>query len=291
MALKSLGDTLRLLVITPYVWFTGIFAALSILLVYIVYQNLGIIAAVPVGVILLFILPSLMVGTYGIILENHGSPKVYFKYVRYGYLRCLFPFLFVIIMWAVLTLLIKYIAAHFAVSIDIISISMITAIPIFFFCYFADISALINSGGIFKSIKESAVRVANGSFSVTAFYLFNISAFILMSIVFSIILSMFVIGSTDILTSFTESEILSMSQAELYSFAEASMNDFFLTPEGLTSRIISLSICALFFFPFFVTYKACYFKRLITSAPINRQPNAAEADGEYDEKGRWFKYK
>ena len=58
---------------------------------------------------------------------------------------------------------------------------------------------------------------------------------------------------------------------------------------GMFAGFTALAVCAVIFVPLFTLYKACYFAK--TSALVLPDVPAAEPEGEYDEKGRWYKYK
>lgn len=290
MALKSFADTMRLLVITPYVWISGVFACFAILLTYIAYLQFGLAFAVPIAVVCIFILPAFLAGTYGVILENHGSPSVFIKYVKFGYLRCLLPTIFVILIGVIATGAIVYVLMKLGFDMGVyLYVGMFIALPFIFFFYFADLAALIGARGIFNSLRESALRVLMGSVSITVFYLVNILVFFLMHFVFTTIISVYAVGSMDFLMNISDAEIISMSQDELMTLAQTSMDMFFASQTAVTASMIAAAVCALFFIPFFSTYKGCFFKRLITTVPAAIKK--IEEEGEYDKKGRWFKYK
>ncbi|HJJ29195.1 MAG TPA: hypothetical protein O0X70_07390 [Methanocorpusculum sp.] len=337
MAFKALLDTLRLLVITPYVWICGVFAAFSILAVYFIGLNFNWFSALPVGLILLFILPAFIAGSYGIILENHGSPAVYAKYVRMGYFKCLLPMLLVVLIGFLAIQAVTYILLMMGLPTQTaIYFGLFIILPILFFWYFADLCAMLGARGLFGALKSSSRRVTAGSFSVTAFYLFNIAAFFLFDFLFDLIMPFFISPNNQTLqtiSSMTETELINtysaMSTEEMLKFVGS-----LITPEVISALVFSLSICVLFALPFFVTYKVCYFKRLLAAAmpknatqnqpqdildeerngDENQAPAAPESvpqanaaytprrvplpendphageDGEYDAKGRWFKY-
>lgn len=339
MAFKSLVDTIRLLVITPYVWICGIFAAISILAVYFLGMKFGYLIALPVGVVLLFILPAFIAGSYGIVLENHGSPKVYAKYVKLGYFKCLLPMLLIIVIGFVAVQALTYILLMAGLPAQTaVYFGLFIVLPILFFWYFADLCAMLGARGLFGSLKSSSRRVMAGSFSVTAFYLFNIAVFFFFNFIFDFILPFFISPDSPVLQAFAgknEAELLNtisaMSSEELLQYLLS-----FITPDVISAFVFSLAICVLFALPFFVTYKVCYFKRLLAASipkGVIQQNEAAEADiaeekkepgqdtvcaapvqepqapvsslrraplppndphagedGEYDAKGRWFKY-
>ncbi|HJJ47548.1 MAG TPA: hypothetical protein O0X39_00955 [Methanocorpusculum sp.] len=354
MAFKSLIDTLRLLVITPYVWICGMFAAFSILAVYFIGLEFSFIVALPVGLVLLFVLPAFIAGSYGIILENHGSPKVYAKYVKIGYFKCLLPMLLIILIGFLAVQALTYILLMFGLPAQTaFYFGLFIVLPIIFFWYFADLCALLGARGLFGSLKSSSRRVSAGSFSVTAFYLFNIAIFFVFNFIFDLILPLFLSPDTPALQAFA-----GMSETEIINMFSAMTTDqlmqYFMsliTPEVITAFMFTLAICVFFALPFFVTYKVCYFKRLLTASipngvlqnqpdgeenketdaekqadylaaepnepaaePLQNHPATEPAprevpaanipqraalpqndphygeDGEYDAKGRWFKY-
>lgn len=331
MALKAFAETLRLLVITPYVWICGIFAAISILGFYYTEIQFGILYAIPLGLICLFIMPAFLAGSYGIILENHGSPKVYLKYIRYGYFKCLLPMLLVLLIGWVAYQAITYLLLMIGLSAEIaMYFGLFIILPIIFFWYFADLCAMLGARGIFGSLKASARRVMAGSFSVTAFYLFNIALFFLLDFLFSLILSFFIpenaLSGTLLSSGMSETELMTalqnMTSEQLLEYMTS-----LLTPEMLSAFAFTGAICAFIAVPLFTTYKVCYFKRLLaatlprtdqhtepapqteenpeentgntptevpapapTRAPLPPNDPHAGEDGEYDAKGRWFKY-
>lgn len=290
MALKSFTDTLRLLVITPYVWISGIFSCLAILLTYFIYLNFGLTAAVVTSVISLFVFVAFLPGTYGVILENHGSPSVFLRYIKFGYLRCIFPVIFLVALVFIATDSVVYVLMDLGFDAGVyLYVIMFIAIPFLFFFYFADMTSLIGNGGLFKSLRESALRVMMGSYSITIFYIVNIAAFLLMYFVVSAIISVYAVGSMDFLFNLTDAEIISMSQTELVALAESSVDTFLASDMAVFASVVAAAVCSLFFIPFFSTYKACFFKRMITTIP--QAIKKIEEDGEFDSKGRWFKYK
>ena len=281
MALKSLSEALGMLVKKPLVWMPGIFTAFGILFTYYVYTLFGIGAAFPVGVTLLVILPAFLAGTYGIIIGNKSTAGDFRKYAIYGYIRCLIPNLFIVMLGWLLSNALTYLLLIIGVSTEMaIYFSFFVIIPLVFFCYFADITAIVNNLPVFQAIKDSAVRVTSGSISSTAFYLFNVTIFFVMSFVFS--------GIWSLMASDALLPILEMGEAELLTLSETELLALFAAPEIISSGVISLAICAFIFVPLFVSYKACFFKRLLVNQPP--QETQTQHQGSYDAKGRWYKY-
>lgn len=279
MVLKSLGEALGYLGKTPLVWTPGIAAAGIILLGYWLFQQVGVLTASSVGFVLLFILPFLLAGTYGIISEDTKSFSVFRRYAVTGYFRCLLPILLTFLLAYLFSQFIAYLLMLTGMNLmSAANVAMFIFIPVVFFCYFADVTAVVNNQRMFQSLKDSALRVMNGSFSIAVFYLVNVVILIAGSILASFIWTALAADELLPLTQMTQEELLAMTQDELFAMMTS--------PEIVFASAVALAVCALILVPLFVTYKACYFKRtspvLLTAPP--------ETDGAYDEKGRWYKY-
>ena len=134
-----------------------------------------------------------------------------------------------------------------------------------------------------QAVKDSARRVALGSFSITVFYLMNIAVIFFASFVLSMVMSFVGFEALLPLAEMTEEALLALTPEELVTLV--------MTPEIIQASFVSLAITAFIFVPFFVSYKTYFFKRMLTVYNGSAVQHTAEEDGEYDEKGRWFKYK
>lgn len=281
MALKSLSEALGLLVKKPLVWMPGLFAAFAIMFTYYMFTLFGSTAALACGIALLVIFPAFLAGTYGIIVGDKSASSDFRKYAAYGYFRCLIPNVVVLMIGFVLSNTLTYILLMLGISVDMaFYYSIFLIIPLVFFFYFADITAMVNNLAAFRALKDSALRVTTGSISVTAFYLFNVAIFFAASFIFSAVWSLLAIDALTPISQMTEAEILSLSQTELLAL--------FTAPEIISSGFLALAFCACVFVPIVVSYKACFFKRNLLKLPA--QPSQETQQGTYDEKGRWYKY-
>ncbi len=283
MAMQSLIEAVRSLVTIPIVWLNGLFACMAILLSYYVYLNGGIIFGIVTAILLLLLYPFFLAGTYGVILDGNKKRGAFMIYARYGYTRCLFPTILIVFLTWLLMNVLTYILALAGVSAELsVYIGMFVVIPIVFFSYFADITAIRHNLRMGQAIKDSTRRVMGGSLSITAFYLMNVALFFTASFIFSMLFSVFGADSIMALTRLNETQLLSLMPDELMALV--------MTPEIIWAMTLALAVTALIFMPLIIAYKAFFFKRLLVIPVPSAQP-AEDADGEYDEKGRWFKYK
>lgn len=325
----------------PVVWLNGIAAALGIILVYFAAVYVHLVVAALIGAFFLIAFPFFFAGTYGMILDGSKKKGAFMIYARYGYTRCLPPALFVAVICLLLYVLFK-------------DIGLIICIPVVFFTYFADITAIRHNLKTGQALKDSAKRVLGGSFLVIIFYLANIIAGILMAFLFEFIFGglLSVSGEGAIVTSVSQTLLENpslLNPADVAANQETLVslgNQLISSSEIMLPLVFSSAIVSLLFMPFFTAYKAFFFKDLIAaqaaaeaamraaraaavrgesgnageaqqegvpSAPETYNPleaNPAETsrdtassapqkpydphageDGEYDSKGRWFKYK
>ncbi|HJJ41638.1 MAG TPA: hypothetical protein O0X63_05700 [Methanocorpusculum sp.] len=284
MVFASLSQAVKAYGKMPHVWISGIFSALAILLTYYLAFTVNQTAGLAVLVIFFFAFPYVLAGTYGVLIDNNKKKGAFRIYARYGFRRCLFPnILLVLLTWFLMNLATTLLLL-FGVSPEMaLYISLFVVIPLLFFCYFADITAIRHNLTMGQAVKDSAKRVAVGSFSITAFYLMTIAVLFFASFFMSLVMSFVGFEALLPLTELSEEVLLSMPVEELTALV--------LTPEIIFASVVSLAVTAFVFVPFFVSFKTYFFKRMLTIYNGQAYHRPAEEDGEYDEKGRWFKYK
>ncbi|HJK01063.1 MAG TPA: hypothetical protein O0X73_02000 [Methanocorpusculum sp.] len=285
MTLQSLRDAVNWMTMSPYVWMSGLWTATIILLSWYLYTNTGMITAISAALGLAFGIPAMIAGTYGIVLENESSYEIFRKYAVHCYFQQLLP--------SLLMFLIPWIISEFIFSLLMIAnfdlivstqIAMFVFVPVVFFCYFSDVTAVMNDKRVFESIKDSFLIVINGSSSMATFYMMNITLMMIGSFCGSFIFSMFATDACLPIASMTDADILSMTPVELLAIISA--------PEIIFSGFMALTICAVIFVPLITLYKACFFAKIRSHERLEIDNGTdAESNGEYDEKGRWYKYK
>lgn len=281
MAVQSLGEAVGWMLRSPYVWLSGLWTAAILLISWYLYTNIGIMTAFSVAFVLAFVLPALIAGTYGIVAESESSFRVFRRYAVCCYFRQLLTSILVFLIAWVFSQFISYMLLVLGFGMGAsMQVALFVFIPVIFFCYFADVTAVINEKRIFASVKDSFLRVANGSFSLAVFYLINIGLLILASFVLSLVFAAVAGDALLPVASMTEAELLSLSQDELLAIMSA--------PEVVFAGFAAFAVCAVFFVPLFTLYKVCFFGR--TAALVLPDMPPREPVGEYDEKGRWYKY-
>lgn len=292
MVLTSLGEAFGWLAKTPLVWLIGIVSAGILLISYYIYEAVGFMTATSVALVLMFMLPAVLAGTYGIIYENKTSFSVFKEYALKGYFRCLLPLLVTGLVAWVFSQFVGYL--FILMGLDAVSafqIGMFIFVPVVFFCYFADITAVVNNLRVFQSLKDSTMRVLNGSLSVAGYYLINIALVFLAGFIATFAMTALAVEPMLAMLNLTEEELLLLSSEELTALGQELGTSMLTNPEFIFAITVALSFVTLIFLPLLVAYKACYFKRTKVLELPEITPEMLEPEGEYDEKGRWYKYK
>ena len=281
MAVQSLGEAVGWMLRSPYVWLSGLWTAAILLISWYLYTNIGIMTAFSVAFVLAFVLPALIAGTYGIVAESESSFRVFRRYAVCCYFRQLLTSILVFLIAWVFSQFISYMLLVLGFGMGAsMQVALFVFIPVIFFCYFADVTAVINEKRIFASVKDSFLRVANGSFSLAVFYLINIGLLILASFVLSLVFAAVAGDALLPVASMTQDEILSLSQDELLAIMSA--------PEVVFAGFAAFAVCAVFFVPLFTLYKVCFFGRTAALVLPDMPPRVPV--GVYDEKGLWYKF-
>jgi hypothetical protein len=296
MVFRALGEAFGWLAKTPLIWLSGIAAAIVLFAGYFVYDAAGIMTASSVVLVLLFMFPAVLAGTYGLISENSVSFRVFRDYALKGYFRCLLPLLLTGMLAWVLSQFLAYLLMLTGTSYPAaLQFSLFVYVPVLFFCFFADITAVVHNLRMFESLKDSALRVLNRPLSAAGYYLMNILLLFLASVFGSFIWAALAAEPLLRVLNVTEEQLLSYSQEELMAFSGALGTDVraaaFSDSSLLFATVTAGALTAAVFLPLLVAYKACYFRKTSPFSVPELTPEMMNPEGEYDEKGRWYKYK
>jgi len=153
-------------------------------------------------------------------------------------------------------------------------------IPVLIFTFFADNVAVSEGLAIFATLKQSMMIASR---SIT-------------TIITCVIISMVTAGALGMVLATVWGMILADKFTQYMDLGAAEQQKIFagftladwqgiLGPEGLIVTAGMLGVSLIILVPFFIVYKQqCYLSALSVPAPVIPQ------SGEYDEKGRWYKY-
>jgi hypothetical protein len=277
MIRESLGEALARMVDTPVLWITGLYpAALFALVVTLESRGYTVLGA-RAGFLGLCALPLFLGGAYGALRGEGKGIRDYFRSGAKYFTRILLAGA-VIFCAALLTAFLVMVPVMIMggdvmtiVPLTLLSVTISFAI----FTFFSDTAVAFEDRKVLDSIRRSVEFVTGNTVRALLFYLVNLGI--------ALVIFVLTVG----LWSFTIADRL-----EPYVGANQTVFQNMTAPEfvaivgvpGLQAGIILGFFGVLIGATLLVTLKACYFRRAAPPGP------AAPVQGEFDEKGRWYRY-
>lgn len=280
MVLASLKEAFGLIIRNPVLWLPGIVLALAGAADLNIGYYGGSFLAGKLWILEIIILPFFVAGLLAAVKNNDMTLRGFFTNGSHNYFRVLLPgivILFAALITAVLLIIPLSLIGTPGSSMGLYAgIVAGVAVPFIFLMYFYDAVAVFENEKVFESIRRSIELTMNHTSLVVKFFLVNIG---ILLAGFFIIFMIWTMMFFDKLTPLT-----TMNTTEL----QAVTPDYFtsmLGTDGIIMTSIIFAIGALVLLTVLYTYKACFYKVLSgTTLPVTA------VQGEYDEKGRWYKY-
>jgi hypothetical protein len=286
MAIKELKEALILLRRMPLLWTTGIVGGFLAASLFLTLNFYGTFFAGRLLIISGLVLLIFTTGMLTLIRDNEGDLRALLAGGTRYYFRILLPQVVIGSVVILFFILLMVTFSFFGIS----DISIVTAltfgfmIPTIIVTFFYDTAAIFEDRHVFDSIKHSIQLVFTHMNEVIIFlfvYAVIIAGiFFLSIIVWSFILSIFL---------YDKLKPMSLNETQLQTFTP----DQFIAligPGGIWITGVILFLALFLLLPVLYTYKACFYKKLANGTAkgtiITQQPTT----GEYDSKGRWYKY-
>jgi hypothetical protein len=284
MALESLKDAIGTISRMPVLWIsggaTGILSSLDLL------APLYLDAFITGRLWLLqaLILPFIIGGAFGVIKENDGRLAVFFRSGFRYYWSVLLPVL--ILGFAALITLFLVVLPLSVIGIPLVTqiVTMVTlgiTVPFAFFSFFYDAAAVFEERKIFDSIRRSIEFIITNAFKSVLFFV--------ISVLLSLLVAFPAFFAWTLLLADQLEWLIDLSASEIQA----------LTPQGVVMQLgpQAILITAVIFFAamlligtLLIAYKACFFRRHADQQSALPGQASPQTQGEYDAKGRWYKY-
>ncbi|NLZ29829.1 MAG: hypothetical protein GX885_03655 [Methanomicrobiales archaeon] len=274
MVLESLKDALGLLR-HPVIWSVGLVMGAALFATTIATTSGGGFYAEPLALLLFLVVPFLAGGIYGTVRDEEFSVDVFVQSGKTYYFRILLPalliffatFLTALLLAVPLTLIGGGIAAGAAPLLFGVLVSIV------FFTFFYDTVAVFEETNVFESIRRSIEFVMNNLGRTTLFYLANIIVLVVLWFAGSFVWTTLLMDKLEPLIGMDPSEIQGLMPQDILAL---------IGTEGIWIVAGVTAVVVVLFSAFLYAYKVSFFR--------NRAVGARTLQGEYDEKGRWYKY-
>ena len=280
MAIAELKEALILLKRMPLLWIPGIIGGFLAAALWVIFNLSGTFFASRLLVISGLVLLIFTTGMLVIIRNDEGDIRAMLAGGVKYYLRVLLPQLVIIFGVIVIVILAMITFGLVGATADI---SMVTAlsigfmIPTVILTLFFDTAAVFENRRVFESLQRSIQLVFTHINDVIAFLF--VCAVIFFGIIFSLMVvwEAFLFDKLDPITRYNETQLQAFTSDQFIAL---------IGPEGMWITAVIIFAGLFLLIPLFYSYKACFFKKLAQGVVITQQPTT----GDYDSKGRYYKY-
>jgi hypothetical protein len=280
MAITELKEAIILLKRMPSLWIPGIVGGILAAALWVTLNLSGTFFASRLLVIFGLVLLLFTTGMLVIIRNNEGDLRTLLAGgIRY-YFRVLLPQLIIIFGVMLIFTLVMVTFSLIGPSSDISMVTAITfgfMIPTVLLTFFYDTAAVFEERKVFESIRRSIQMVMTHINDVIAFIFVCAVIIVGINVMLMIVWEAFLYDKLEPITRYNETQLQTFTPDQLIAL---------IGPGGMWITAIILFIGVFLLIPLLYTYKACFFRKLARGASIIQQ----QATGEYDNKGRWYKY-
>ena len=276
-SLLSAASLLR----APAAWLPGIvlgaIGAGSVL----VQFHYGIFLAERLLIIPLAALPFFMAGLLHLAKTGEQSLHAFIAGGVQGYFRVLLPLLMILFCITLTILLTMIPLLILGLGTQVLTFLVMTvSLSILFFTFFSDSAAVFEGTAVFESIRRSVEFVIRNSRACLFFYLLSLGILVLIGFVM-------MLAWTAVLYDQLV-PLAGMTPEEMQVFTIADFNEL-LGSGGILFTALILFTGLAVTFSILYAFKACFFRDYrITEG--EGQEKTVHQEGEYDSKGRWYKY-
>ena len=280
MVLTELKEAFGLLRSIPVLWVPGLVAGVLAAVLWLIYNTQGSFFATRLILIFSLIAVFFLAGSYAVIRNGKGTIRELFTGGIQYFFRVLMPLLVLIFCTLILVTLVMITLSFGGVPanpefLGVFSICIL--VPVAFLTIFFDTAAVFEDLRIFESIRRSIELVTAQLARVLKFYVISAAVFFVITFALMIVWEAALYDKLEPLTRFNETQIATFTP------------DLLIGMIG-TNGIVITAVCLFFGFllllPILSTYKACFFRTL----PKGSLSIEQKITGEYDNKGRCYKY-
>lgn len=280
MVLTEFKEALGLLRSIPVLWVPGLVTGVLAAVLWLIFNTQGSFFAMRLILIFSLIAVFFLSGGYAVIRNGKGGIRELLLGSIQYFFKVLLPMLVLIFCTILLVTLVMITLSFGGVPANPEFLGVFTIciiVPVAFLTIFFDTAAVFEDLRIFDSIRRSIELVTAQLARVLKFYVISAAVFFVITFALMIVWEAALYDKLEPLTRFNETQIATFTPDQLIGM---------IGNNGMISTAVCLFFGFLLLLPILSTYKACFF-RALPKGPISieQQPS-----GEYDSKGRWYKY-
>jgi hypothetical protein len=281
MVFKELQEAVRAVGQAPVLWIPGVVAGLLGAILWILYNISGTFFTSRLIIIAALVMVLFVAGTFGQIKKNgSGTGEMVREGVQY-YFRVLLPWIVIscmlMLVFVVITI-VTILTGNGSADYEVMGmLAVIVMIPTLFLTSFCDTAAVFEDLKVFTSLRRSIGVVSSHAGAVLGFFIVCCVLAFVDFFVFAIIWEGLLFENLAPLAQYNETQFAAITPQQLITM---------IGPDGMWVTAAVIFIAVLFIVPLLLAYKACFYRALIGNPAASIQ----QMTGEFDSKGRWYKY-
>ncbi len=280
MLFQALSETFRILLRSPIPWIPGIFAGGVTALAIWLELNDAMFIAGKVVFLSLVVFPFFIAGVLHCLKEKSFAAGTFVEGGRRFFFPVLLPGIILagVIILMIFLLAVPLTIAGFGSDPSMMSGLVIgVTIPALLFAMYYDNAAVGEGLGVFSSLKRSMELFGSGALLSAGFFVISVIISLILALGGATLWGM-VLGQ-----KFTPyMEMTFTEQQETFSGFNLTDWHQVLGADGILVTVIAIGVYTALFIPFLIVFKQSCYQSLSAVEP--------EPYGEFDDKGRWYKY-
>jgi hypothetical protein len=279
MSVAELKEAFALLGRFPVLWIPGLVAGFLGALFWVLLNLAGTFFASRLIVIFGLILLLFIAGMLVLLKNGQGDVKTMFTGGLHYYFRILLPLLVIIFADTLIFIAGVVVLTASGIPPDAMLMVVLTftiSVPVFILTIFFDTAAVFEEGRVFDSIRR-IIGIVAARFG-------EVQRYLILNALLSIVIGFGLLLVWNGLLYDKLAPLQSYTQIRAFTLAELSP---MIGTTGVWITAVVIFVGLFLLIPILYSYKACFFKKISGNLPIITQ---ASTTGEYDSKGRWYKY-
>ena len=279
MSLAALRDTIDLLIKVPLLWVPGVVSGFLAAVLWLLLNQAGPFFAGRLLIIFSLVTLFFIIGMLGVVKKDDATIRAMLAEGAGYYFKVLIPTLVIAFGIVFVFVLVVLTLTLLGSNLDAGLLTFLVfgvVLPTVILTFFYDTAVIFEDKKVFDSLQRSIEVVTRNLVEVILF--FTGCLLIVMSISFTLMVvwTAFLADRLEPITRYNETQLQTFTPDQLAGM---------IGQEGIWITAIVIFAWMAFLVPVLYTYKACFY-RLISTGVTQIQQQA----GEYDSKGRWYKY-
>ena len=279
MSLAALRNTIDLLIKVPLLWVPGVVSGFLAAVLWLLLNQTGPFFAGRLLIIFSLVSLFFIIGMLGVVKKDGATIRAMLAEGAGYYFKVLIPTLVIAFSIVLIFVLVVLTLTLLGSTLDAGLLTFLgfgVVLPTVILTFFYDTAVIFEDKKVFESLQRSIEVVTTNLVEVILF--FTGCLLIVMSISFTLMVvwTAFLADRLEPITRYNETQLQTFTPEQLAGM---------IGQEGIWITALVIFAWMAFLVPVLYTYKACFYRLIST-----RVTQIEQQAGEYDSKGRWYKY-